>query len=152
MNEKSPIIRVDHIAIVSRQSNKIRRLFNKIGITRAWEGNVNAINVNCEYFSFPNIDIEIVDPLNDNSIVNNFYKMNPTTPLHHIALEVTSLSEGIDYFKAKGYHQINGEIYLAPKLNHIVTFLSPFQTGGLLLELVADEPEEYLKIKNRSNE
>ena len=148
----SPVIRVDHIAIVSRQSNKIRTLFNKLGILKTWEGIVPEIKVNCEYFSFPNIDVEIVDPISENSIVGNYFRMNPSSPIHHIALEVTSLQEGIDYFKGKGYYPINGEIYLAPKLNHIVVFLSPFQTGGLLIELVADDPIEYANRKIRNHE
>jgi methylmalonyl-CoA epimerase len=146
-NPKSPIMRVDHIAIVSRQSNKIKTLLGKLGILKSWEGVVPEIKVNCEYFSFPNVDIEIVNPLADDSIVGNYYRKNPSLPLHHIAIEVTNLQEGIEYFREKGYHPINGEIYLAPKLHHIVVFLSPFQTGGLLIELVSDDPEEYNKRK-----
>ena len=47
----SPVIRVDHIAVVSRQSNKIRILLGKLGILKRWAGIVPEIKVNCEYYS-----------------------------------------------------------------------------------------------------
>ena len=141
---ESPIIRMDHIAIVSRQAIKIRRFLGEIGVIKTWEGIVPAIDVTCEYFPFPNIDIEIVTPRSDRSIVANHYNNYPNFPLHHLAFEVTSLKEGIKYFKSKGYRLINGNIYDAPKLHHQVVFLSPYQTGGLLIELVAEslKPEQ----------
>ena len=89
----SPVIKIDHIAIVSRQESKIKRFFERIGIMKRWEGIVPEIEVNCQYFSFSNVDIEIVTPLNDSSIVSAHYKNYPNFPLHHIAFEVTSLDE-----------------------------------------------------------
>jgi len=134
----SPVLKIDHIAIVSKQSNKIKRLFEKMGLAKRAEGLVQEIKVNCEYYSFSNIDIEIVSPTEQDSIVINHFNKNLTTPLHHIALEVTSLNEGIAYFQSLGYKLIDGSIYRAPKNDHKVVFLSPYQTGNLLIELVSD--------------
>jgi hypothetical protein len=141
MLEDSPIIKVDHIAIVSRQEKKIRKLFKELGLLLTYSGIVPEISVNCDYFAINNIEIEIVTPKTDDSVVIKHYNSNLTTPLHHIALEVTSLKDGIDFFKSKGYHPIDGRIFDAPKENHKVIFLSPFQTGGLLIELVSNNLE-----------
>jgi methylmalonyl-CoA epimerase len=138
MEQKSPIIRVDHIAIVSKQEKKIRKLFNEIGLILSWSGLVPEISVNCDYFKLSNIEFEIVTPTDDDSAVIRHYNTNVNAPLHHIAFEVTSLKEGVDFFMAKGYHPIDGRIFRAPKEDHKVIFLSPFQTGGLLVELVSN--------------
>lgn len=134
-----PILRVDHIAIVSKFSNKIKKLLNDVFFLLSSEGIVPQIAVNCQYHSGYNVDIEIVEPINTNSRVSNFYSKNNDSPLHHIAFEVSNLEEAISYFKDKGYCAIDGEIYLAPKPFHRVTFLSPVFTGGMLIELVCND-------------
>jgi methylmalonyl-CoA epimerase len=139
MDQSSPIIRVDHIAIVSKQEKKIRKLFNEIGMILSWSGLVPELSVNCDYFKIANIEFEIVTPTDDDSTVIKHFKNSVNTPLHHIAFEVTSLSEGVDFFKARGYHPIDGRTFKAPKEDHKVIFLSPFQTGGLLVELVSNK-------------
>ena len=135
---ETPVIRVDHIALVSKQEKKIRKLFSELGLALSWSGLVPEISVNCDYFQAGNVEFEIVTPTDDSSIVSRYHKNNAGSPLHHIAFEVTSLTEGVKFFKEKGYHPIDGRIYKAPKENHKVIFLTPFQTGGLLVELVSN--------------
>ena len=142
--KSSPIKRIDHVAIVSRYSKKIKKVIEEaLGCVLAYEGIVPQINVSCQYYSGYDVDIEIVDPLSEDSRVHKYYKNNPFNPLHHIAFEVDDLDEAINYFKSKGYYPIDGEVYLAPKPFHRVLFLSPIQTGHLLIELVVNDGKEF---------
>lgn len=139
----NPVLRLDHIGIVSKYEKKIAILLDLLGAHVAYEGMVEAIGVHCRYFAHSNVDIEIVTPIEDDSIVSRHREKFPFNPLHHIAFEVRSLEEGVAHFRDKGYHPIDGRVMLAPKPYHRVVFLSPVQTGGLLIELVADEGKDY---------
>ncbi|MCB2203166.1 hypothetical protein KQI65_00345 [bacterium] len=138
-----PILRLDHIGIVSKYEMKIRKLLGLLGARIAYEGVVEAIGVNCQYHVYENVDVEIVSPIRENSIVSAHQQKLPFNPIHHIAFEVRSLEEGVAYFRDLGYHPIDGRVLLAPKPYHRVVFLSPVQTGGLLIELVADEGKDF---------
>ncbi len=139
----SPIIRLDHIGIVTKYEKKIRKLLELLGARIAYEGVVGKIGVSCEYHAPANVDIEIVSPVRDNSIVSAHRTKMPFMPLHHLAFEVRNLEDGIEYFRERGYHLVDGSILLAPKPFHRVVFLLPVQTGGMLIELVADDGKEY---------
>jgi len=135
----SPVKRIDHLAIVSRYARKIRKFLQQIDYRLAYEGLVAELGVNCQYFTGPDVTLEFVDPVRDGSRVEHHLDQNPTAPLHHIAFEVDSLEAGVAYFKEKGYVPLDGQIYLGPKPYQRVIFLNPIQTGGLLVELVAED-------------
>jgi aminoglycoside 3-N-acetyltransferase len=140
---KTPIKRIDHIAIVSRYGKRIRKLFSNLPLTMTYEGIVNQIGVNCQYYDGLNVTLEFVDPVREGSRVENHYQKNPTTPLHHIAFEVDNMAEALQYFKDKGYEPLDGEFYNGLKPYQRVIFMSPVQTGGLLVELVTNDGQEY---------
>lgn len=142
---KSPILRLDHIAIVSRYSKKIRRLMGHLGYRLTYEGIVPQIGVNCQYYEGPlsGVEIEFVDPIREGSRVDNHFQRHSDSPLHHLAFEVTSLEEGLRFFESRGYVPLDGNIYLGPKPYQRVIFLSPLQTGGLLVELVASDGQTH---------
>jgi hypothetical protein len=142
-NAANPVLRIDHIGIVSKYRKKMKRLLDALGSELLYGGIVNDIGVRCEYYSMSNMEIELVDPVRDDSIVSSHRSQMPFYPLHHIAFEVRSLTEGVEFFKSKGYHPVDGRILLAPKPYHRVIFLSPLQTAGLLVELVADDGKDY---------
>lgn len=142
-SKDSPILRLDHIGIVSKYEKKIREILPLLGAKIAYQGPVDKIGVHCEYHALANIDIEIITPMCDNSIVSAYREKHIFFPLHHLAFEVKNLKEGIEYFRGHGYYPIEEMVLLAPKPYHLAMFLSPFQTKGLLIELVANEGLKY---------
>jgi aminoglycoside 3-N-acetyltransferase len=144
-DEPSPVKRIDHIAVVSKYSGKIRRFFQDAGLSLAFEGIVPEIAVNCQYYAGLNAYLEIVEPTAEESCVGTHHKKNAATPIHHIALEVDDLDRAVEYFARKGYKPIDGQQYLSPIPRQRVVFLSPMYTGGMLVELVANDAAGHIK-------
>lgn len=140
---KSPVKRIDHIAIVSRYANRIRGFLSQLPYRMAYEGVVAEIGVNCQYYDGLNVTLEFVDPVREGSRVDNHLKRNPTSPLHHIAFEVDDMDEALKYFKDRGYEPLDGQFYNGPKPYQRVIFISPVQTGGLLVELVVNDGQDF---------
>jgi aminoglycoside 3-N-acetyltransferase len=134
---RSPIRRVDHLGIVSRYADRIRDFFGAINCRLEAEGLVHELGVNCQYFTGLDVTIEFVDPVSADSRVANHAERYPGCPLHHIAFEVDDLDTALPYFQARGYQPLDGRCHLGPRPYQRVLFLSPVQTGGLLIELVA---------------
>jgi aminoglycoside 3-N-acetyltransferase len=139
----SPVRGIDHIGVVSRYADSIRELLAALPCHLAFEGEVAELGVNCQYYNGLDVRIEIVDPAREHSAVDNYMQRYPNAPLHHIAFQVTSFDEALPYFEARGYRPLDGRFYLGPKPYQRVTFLSPVASGGLLVELVADDGRAY---------
>ena len=60
--------------------------------------------------------------------------------LHHIALRVENLASLIDSLKAAGVRLIGGEPGIGAG-GHLYAFVHPHSTGGVLLELVEEQPK-----------
>lgn len=139
----SPVRRIDHIAIVSKYADRIRELLAVLPCHLEFEGEVRELGVNCQYYGGLNVKIEVVDPTRPGSAVDNYLNRYPNSPLHHIAFEVSSFEDALPYFEARGYQLLDGCFYLGPSPYQRVTFLSPVQSGGLLVELVVHDGGEY---------
>jgi aminoglycoside N3'-acetyltransferase len=135
----SPVRGIDHIGLVSRYADRLRDFFGSIDCRLAAEGAVAELGVRCEYFSGLDVTIEFVEPTAVDSRVAQHAERYPGCPLHHIAFAVDDLDAALPYFKARGYEPLDGRWHLGPKPFQRVLFLSPIQTGGLLVELVADD-------------
>lgn len=133
----SPVRRVDHIGIVSRYADRIRDFLGTINLRLEAEGVVAELGVNCQYLGGLDVTIEMVDPVTTDSRVAGHAERYPGCPLHHIAFEVDDLDAALPYFQARGYEPLDGRRHLGPRPYQRVLFLSPVQTGGLLVELVA---------------
>jgi aminoglycoside 3-N-acetyltransferase len=134
---RSPVRRVDHLGIVSRYADRLREFFGAINCRLEAEGLVAELGVNCQYYSGLDVTIEFVEPTAATSRVANHVDRYPGCPLHHIAFEVDDLDAALPYFQARGYEPLDGQRHLGPRPYQRVLFLSPVQTGGLLVELVA---------------
>jgi catechol 2,3-dioxygenase-like lactoylglutathione lyase family enzyme len=138
-----PVKRIDHIGIVSRYSNKIRSFLSLVQCEPKYEGLVEELGVNCQYYEGYNVKLEFVDPTRPDSRVSHHAQKNPTCPLHHIAFEVDNMEEALQFFKAKGYLPLDGRFHLGPTPYQRVIFLSPVLTGGLLVELVCNDAHNH---------
>ena len=142
-HRRTPVKGIDHLGVVSRYSDRIRDFLRSISCDLSHEGVVRELGVQCAYFSGLDVKIEFVDPVAPENCVAGHLQQNPTSPLHHIALEVSDMDEAVEFFKTKGYAPLDGKFHLGPQPGQRVTFLSPIMTGGLLVELVCDDAGEH---------
>lgn len=146
----SPVKRIHHIAVVSRYSDHIVRFFETIGCRLASEGIVQELGVNCRYFDGLDVRIEFVDPIQEDSRVDAHRKQHATAPLHHIAFEVDDMEEALTFFEGRGYVRMDEKHFFGPEPYERVLFLSPLQTGGLLVELVASDGVNFDEYSNQT--
>ena len=84
-----------------------------------------------------NIDFELMEPLDQNSIIAKFLKKHGEG-LHHIAFEVSDIDKSIDWLLQKGVRIINERPITVKNLKAI--FLAPMSFGGVLIELIEGNP------------
>jgi aminoglycoside 3-N-acetyltransferase len=137
--ERSPVIGIDHIGIVSRYADRIRDLLGVLNCALSHEAVVKELGVRCRYYSGLDVKLEMVEPVAEKSCVDGHIRNHPALPLHHIAFNVTRMDTALAYFQAKGYAPIDGRFHADPLPGRRVIFLSPMTTGGLLVELVCDD-------------
>ena len=78
--------------------------------------------------------VELIEPLTPDSSVARFLERRGTG-LHHIAYESDDIPSDLAHFKAAGLQLIDEEPRPGAD-GHLVAFLHPRTTGGVLVELV----------------
>ena len=86
------------------------------------------------FVNFPNSQIELIEPLGDNSPINNFLEKNPNGGQHHICFEVENIYEAKKYMEDKGAKVLN-----EPRIGAhgtLIIFIHPKNSNGVLIELM----------------
>ena len=78
--------------------------------------------------------LELLAPTRDDSAVAKFLARRGPG-MHHLCYRVHGVSEALDEFRALGYRLID-EAPRPGAAGHVVAFLHPKSTGGVLIELV----------------
>jgi methylmalonyl-CoA/ethylmalonyl-CoA epimerase len=87
----------------------------------------------------PNSQIELIEPLGENSPLNGFLARNPAGGQHHVCFEVPDIHEAKAEMEAKGA-KVLGEPRIGAH-GTLVIFIHPKDMGGVLVELM-ETPEE----------
>ena len=128
------IIKVDHIAIATKESKALDAFFLKIFSNKSFEKEkIASEGVSTSIFNVGDIKIETLEPTSDQSIINSYLDRNGPG-IHHIAFLVDNIQAAILYFKSNKIRVI----YDPPKIgasNKLITFLHPKDTFGILIEL-----------------
>ena len=128
------IIKVDHIAIATKESKALDAFFLKIFSNKSFEKEkIDSEGVSTSIFNVGDIKIETLEPTSDQSIINSYLDRNGPG-IHHIAFLVDNIQAAILYFKSNKIRVI----YDPPKIgasNKLITFLHPKDTFGILIEL-----------------
>ena len=82
----------------------------------------------------PNTQIELIEPLDENSPIAGFLRKNPAGGQHHLCFEVPDIGAAVAEMTAKGA-TVLGEPRVGAHGTPIV-FLHPRDTGGVLIELM----------------
>ena len=134
MDRKFNIIKIDHIAIASKETSKVNSFFEELlGTPDEKNEIIESEGVSVSKYRVGATAIETLDIISDNPSLQKFVDKNETA-FHHMSFLVDNISEAIQYFKGKGIRVI----YDPPKIgasNKYITFLHPSDSCGLLIEI-----------------
>ena len=86
------------------------------------------------FVNLPNSQIELIEPLGDNSPIQNFLEKNPKGGQHHICFEVKDIHEAKKQMEDKGATVLN-EPRIGAHGTPII-FIHPKNSDGVLIELM----------------
>ena len=128
--------KIDHIGIVVPNiKQSIKHYENIFGVTSSAIVVSEAQKVKISFIEFSNIKIELIQPLDLTSPINNFLNKNPNGGLHHLGIEVNDINKNYKIAQelnlepidkpSKGYH------------GKLLFFLHPKKMMNTLIELLA---------------
>jgi len=86
------------------------------------------------FVNLPNMQIELIEPLGDDSPIKNFLEKNPSGGQHHICFEVPNIYEARDEMVVRGAKVLN-EPRIGAHGTPII-FIDPKNSDGVLIELM----------------
>ncbi|MEO1405518.1 MAG: VOC family protein, partial [Pseudomonadota bacterium] len=84
--------------------------------------------------NLPNSQIELIEPLNEESPIWNFIQKNPKGGQHHVCFEVPDINDAVTAMKDRGA-TVLGEPRIGAHGTPIV-FVHPKNSNGVLVELM----------------
>ena len=89
----------------------------------------------------PNSQIELIEPLGENSPIAKFLEKNPAGGQHHVCFEVPDIHAAAAEMTAKGA-KVLGEPRIGAHGTPVI-FLHPKGTGGVLIELMETPKDNH---------
>ena len=89
----------------------------------------------------PNCQIELIEPLGDESPIAAFLAKNPLGGQHHLCFEVPDIHEAKAWFEAKGA-RVLGEPRIGAH-GTMIFFLHPKDMGGVLTEIMESPKQAH---------
>jgi methylmalonyl-CoA/ethylmalonyl-CoA epimerase len=93
------------------------------------------------FVDLPNSQIELIEPLGENSPLHGFLTKNPAGGQHHVCFEVPDIHAAKAEMEAKGA-KVLGEPRIGAHGTPVI-FLHPKGTGGVLVELMETPEGEH---------
>ena len=109
-----------------------RTLYGATDITTPFDMPAQGVKV-C-FVNLPNSQIELIEPLNEDSPIWNFIQKNPKGGQHHICFEVEEIHAAVAAMKERGA-TVLGEPRIGAHGTPIV-FIHPKNSNGVLIELM----------------
>ena len=89
----------------------------------------------------PNCQIELIEPLGDESPIRAFLKKSPLGGQHHVCFEVPDIGAAKAWFEAKGA-RVLGEPRIGAH-GTMIFFLHPKDMGGVLTEIMESPKQAH---------
>ena len=128
--------RLNHIAIVVPDLNKAvenyKKAFN-VNISKKIE--LPKHGVSTVFIEMSNINIELLEPLGQNSPIKNFLIKNPIGGMHHLCYEVENINDSVKSLLKKSYTILGEGIPRDGAHGKPVIFMHPKEFNGTLIEL-----------------
>ncbi len=115
-----------------------RTLYGATDITEPFDMPAQGVKV-C-FVNLPNSQIELIEPLNEQSPIHNFIAKNPKGGQHHVCFEVDDIEETVSVMKERGA-TVLGEPRIGAHGTMII-FIHPKNSNGVLVELMETPKDE----------
>jgi len=86
------------------------------------------------FVNLPNSQIELIEPLNEESPIANFLKKNPAGGQHHVCFEVDDIHQAVEEMGKRG-----ATVLGKPRIGAhgtLIIFVHPKNSNGVLVELM----------------
>lgn len=127
---------LNHVGIavpsIDAAAEVYKNLYGVVDITDP--GELPAQGVRFCFVNLPNSQIELIEPLGENSPIDNFLIKNPKGGQHHICFEVNDVHLAKKEMEEKGAKVLN-----EPRIGAhgtLVIFVHPKDSSGVLIELM----------------
>jgi methylmalonyl-CoA/ethylmalonyl-CoA epimerase len=127
---------LDHIGIAVRSLDSAK-IYEALGLRVDHFETVESQGVRTAFLSVGDSNLELLEPLSDDSPVGRFVAKRGEG-IHHICLRVSNLDEHLARLKAKGFRLIN-DAPVPGAHGCRVAFLHPSAGNGVLIELSEKE-------------
>jgi len=134
------VSRIDHLGIAVESIAAARGIYEALGLRVAHEETVEHEQVRTAMIPVGESRIELLEPLQEDSAVGRFLKKRGPG-LHHVALHVDDIGATLAGLKSRGARLISDKVQ-AGAGGHLYFFVHPSSTGGVLLEICQDVPQE----------
>jgi len=129
---------IDHLGIAVKSLAEARKFYEKLGLEVQSEETVLHEKVRVGMIQVGESRIELLEPLNSDSVIAK-YLAKRGEGLHHIAIHVPDLAHSVEELKAAGTRFVSDEIKIGAG-GHLYVFVHPSSAGGVLVELVQEQP------------
>jgi methylmalonyl-CoA/ethylmalonyl-CoA epimerase len=128
--------RLNHVGVATPSIEKSVALYRDLlGATKIHEPfDLPPQGVRVCFVDTPNSQVELIEPLGENSPILKFLEKNPQGGQHHVCFEVPDIEEAKAEMEAKGA-RILGEPRIGAH-GTPVFFVHPKDMGGMLVELM----------------
>jgi len=135
--------RLNHVGVATPSIERSVALYRELlGATNIHEPfDLPAQGVRVCFVDTPNSQIELIEPLGENSPIRKFLEKNPEGGQHHVCFEVADINEAKAWFDAKGA-RVLGEPRIGAHGTPIF-FLHPKDMGGVLTEIMESPKEAH---------
>ncbi len=126
-------MKIDHIGVAVSSLGESKAFYEALGLVCGGEEEVPEQRVKVAFFPAGEGRLELLESTDPEGPIGRFVtKKGPG--LHHVCLAVPDIRAAMEALKSRGYTLIDQE----PKAGaggHLVAFVHPKSTGGVLLEL-----------------
>ncbi|HUN87782.1 MAG TPA: methylmalonyl-CoA epimerase [Terriglobales bacterium] len=130
---------IDHLGIAVKSLAQARKFYENLGMEIHGEESVETEKVKVAMVPVGESRIELLEATSEDSAIAKFIAKRGEG-LHHVALHVDNLEEAVERLKESGARLVNEDIRIGAG-GHLYVFVHPQSTGGVLLELVQEQPE-----------
>ena len=130
---------IDHLGIAVKSLAEARRLYERLGLSVVSEEVVAHEKVRVGMIPVGESRIELLEATDPDSVIAKFVAKRGEG-LHHVAIHVPDLAHAVETLKASGTRFISEEIKIGAG-GHLYVFVHPQSAGGVLIELVQEQPE-----------
>ncbi len=128
--------RLNHVAIAVPDIEAAASTYkNSLGAILSAKEEQPDHGVSTIFIELPNTKIELLEPLGEDSPINNFLEKNPAGGIHHICYEVDNIIIARDKLKSEGARVLGSGDPKIGAHGKPVLFLHPKDFCGTLVEL-----------------